>query len=221
MDLEDAGSKARFLIRDRDSKFTPAFDAVLADSGRKVITSGVRMPVVGPQDGGDVGGVLACSADVGGQAVAVGDGLGEVFEGCAEGGHGGGDGVDVVVGGVVRLGRSVAEHRGDVLVAGAGAVAAEEVLAKGVAQYFAGVAAGGVTDGEGVAAGQRVAVEQRADGAGQDEAAAGVSEHDQGRFAGAEAAMSAAAARSRAAMPCSPCGWWSGIPDSGAEVAVQ
>jgi transposase InsO family protein len=44
MDLEDAGSRARFLIRDRNSKFTQAFDAVLADAGLKGVTSGVRMP---------------------------------------------------------------------------------------------------------------------------------------------------------------------------------
>ncbi|GAB2744278.1 hypothetical protein GCM10027072_45240 [Streptomyces bullii] len=44
MDLEDAGSKARFLIRDRDSRFTQAFDAVLADAGLNVITTGIRMP---------------------------------------------------------------------------------------------------------------------------------------------------------------------------------
>jgi putative transposase len=44
MDLEDAGSKARFLIRDRDSKFTAAFDAVLADAGLEVVKSGIRVP---------------------------------------------------------------------------------------------------------------------------------------------------------------------------------
>jgi transposase InsO family protein len=44
MDLEDAGSKACFLIRDRDSKFTAAFDAVLADAGLGIVKSGVRMP---------------------------------------------------------------------------------------------------------------------------------------------------------------------------------
>lgn len=32
MDLQDAGNKARFLIRDRDSKFTAAFNAMLADA---------------------------------------------------------------------------------------------------------------------------------------------------------------------------------------------
>jgi transposase InsO family protein len=44
MDLEDAGSRARFLIRDRDSKFTSAFDALLADAGLHVVTTGIRVP---------------------------------------------------------------------------------------------------------------------------------------------------------------------------------
>ncbi|WP_326805992.1 integrase core domain-containing protein [Streptomyces sp. NBC_01788] len=34
----------RFLIRDRDSRFTQAFDAVLADAGLEVVISGIRMP---------------------------------------------------------------------------------------------------------------------------------------------------------------------------------
>ncbi|MFD4972424.1 integrase core domain-containing protein [Streptomyces sp. NPDC058424] len=44
MDLQDAGSRAKFLIRDRDSKFTTAFDALLADAGLKVVTSGIQIP---------------------------------------------------------------------------------------------------------------------------------------------------------------------------------
>jgi putative transposase len=44
MDLEDAGCRARFLIRDRDGKFPDLFDAVLADAGIEVVLSGVRMP---------------------------------------------------------------------------------------------------------------------------------------------------------------------------------
>jgi transposase len=47
MDLEDAGSPARFLIRDRDGKFPVLFDAVLADAGIRVVLSGVRIPRVG------------------------------------------------------------------------------------------------------------------------------------------------------------------------------
>jgi putative transposase len=44
MDLEDAGSRARFLIRDRDGKFLGPFDAILADAGIEVVLSGVHMP---------------------------------------------------------------------------------------------------------------------------------------------------------------------------------
>jgi putative transposase len=44
MDLEDAGCRARFLIRDRDGKFPVLFDDVLADAGIEVVLSGVRMP---------------------------------------------------------------------------------------------------------------------------------------------------------------------------------
>jgi transposase InsO family protein len=44
MDLEDAGSRAKFMIRDRDGKFPELFDAILADSGIQVVLSGVRMP---------------------------------------------------------------------------------------------------------------------------------------------------------------------------------
>ncbi|SMD27171.1 integrase core domain-containing protein [Kibdelosporangium aridum] len=45
MDLQDASATAvRYLIRDRDSKYTTAFDAVLADSGITAITTGIRVP---------------------------------------------------------------------------------------------------------------------------------------------------------------------------------
>jgi putative transposase len=44
MDLEDAGSRARFLIRDRDGKFPGLFDGVLKDAGIEVVLSGVQMP---------------------------------------------------------------------------------------------------------------------------------------------------------------------------------
>jgi putative transposase len=44
MDLQDAGSRARFLIRDRDGKYPALLDAVLADIGIQVVLSGVQMP---------------------------------------------------------------------------------------------------------------------------------------------------------------------------------
>ena len=44
MDLEEAGTRARFLIRDRDGKYPALFDAVLNDAGIQIVLSGVRMP---------------------------------------------------------------------------------------------------------------------------------------------------------------------------------
>ncbi len=45
MDLEDAGRRVRFLIRDRDVRFTPAFDAVFTSLDADVIKIPVRVPV--------------------------------------------------------------------------------------------------------------------------------------------------------------------------------
>jgi putative transposase len=44
MDLEDAGWRARYLIRDRDGKFPALFDVILADAGITVVRTGIRMP---------------------------------------------------------------------------------------------------------------------------------------------------------------------------------
>jgi hypothetical protein len=43
MDLEDAGCRARFLIRDRDGKFPQLFDVIPADAGIQVVLSGLQM----------------------------------------------------------------------------------------------------------------------------------------------------------------------------------
>jgi putative transposase len=44
MDLEHAGSRARFLIGDRDGKFPPLFNVILADAGIQVVLSGIQVP---------------------------------------------------------------------------------------------------------------------------------------------------------------------------------
>ncbi|MCS7480457.1 integrase [Umezawaea endophytica] len=47
-DLADAGSSARFLLRDRDGKFPALLNAVLADAGIQVVLTGVRLPRMNP-----------------------------------------------------------------------------------------------------------------------------------------------------------------------------
>ncbi|MGH7477931.1 MAG: integrase core domain-containing protein [Longimicrobiales bacterium] len=44
MRLDDDGEQARFLIRDRDSKFTHAFDEIFESEGIRVIRAPVRAP---------------------------------------------------------------------------------------------------------------------------------------------------------------------------------
>nr|WP_007510695.1 MULTISPECIES: hypothetical protein [Pseudofrankia] len=46
MDLQDAGSTARYLIRDRDRdrKYPALFDAILADAEITIVRSGIQSP---------------------------------------------------------------------------------------------------------------------------------------------------------------------------------
>lgn len=44
MDLQDADTTIRHLIRDRDSKFTRAFDTVFEAEGIEIVTTGIRVP---------------------------------------------------------------------------------------------------------------------------------------------------------------------------------
>jgi hypothetical protein len=44
MDLEDAGCRFRYLVRDRDRKYPALFDTVLADTGIATVLTGVQIP---------------------------------------------------------------------------------------------------------------------------------------------------------------------------------
>ncbi|GAA1010917.1 hypothetical protein Aple_066540 [Acrocarpospora pleiomorpha] len=44
MDLEDAGCRVRYLIRDRDGKFPALMDEILAEAGIQIVLTGIRMP---------------------------------------------------------------------------------------------------------------------------------------------------------------------------------
>src|SRR5690348_3657808 len=44
MDLEDAGCRVKYLVRDLDGKYPTLFDTILADAGIQVVLTGVRVP---------------------------------------------------------------------------------------------------------------------------------------------------------------------------------
>ena len=44
MDLEDAGTRVKFVLHDRDASFTQAFDAVFQAAGIRVIRPPSRRP---------------------------------------------------------------------------------------------------------------------------------------------------------------------------------
>jgi transposase InsO family protein len=44
MDLHDAATTMKYLIRDHDSRYTAAFDAALEDEGITIVKTGIRLP---------------------------------------------------------------------------------------------------------------------------------------------------------------------------------
>jgi putative transposase len=44
MDLQDAGATLKYLIRDRDSRYTAAVDTVFEDEGFAIMKTGIRVP---------------------------------------------------------------------------------------------------------------------------------------------------------------------------------
>jgi transposase len=65
MDLQEAGSPAQYLIRDRDGKYPALFDAILADSGITIVRSGVQMPRMKRSwDGGYAPAATNCSTEL-------------------------------------------------------------------------------------------------------------------------------------------------------------
>jgi putative transposase len=44
MNLQDTGTTVKYLIRDRDSKYARAFDAVFRSEGIGIVTTGIRIP---------------------------------------------------------------------------------------------------------------------------------------------------------------------------------
>jgi hypothetical protein len=48
MDLEDAGTRVKFVLHDRDASFTAAFDDVFRAAGVRIVRSAVQAPRMKP-----------------------------------------------------------------------------------------------------------------------------------------------------------------------------
>ena len=49
MDLEDTGTRVKFVLHDRDASFTAAFDAVFQAAGVRIVRSAVQAPRMKPR----------------------------------------------------------------------------------------------------------------------------------------------------------------------------
>jgi putative transposase len=48
MDLHDAAATVKYLIRDRDSRYTATFDARFQSEGSAIVKTGIRVPRTNP-----------------------------------------------------------------------------------------------------------------------------------------------------------------------------
>jgi putative transposase len=61
MDLEDAGTRVKFVLHDRDASFTAGFDAVFQAAGVRVIRSAPQAPRMNSiMDAGSAAAVASC-----------------------------------------------------------------------------------------------------------------------------------------------------------------
>lgn len=61
MDLEEAGCRARYLIRDRDGKIPALMDEILAEASIKTVLTGIRMPRMNSSTAASSGTNATCS----------------------------------------------------------------------------------------------------------------------------------------------------------------
>ena len=61
MDLEDTGTRVKFVLRDRDASFAAAFDAVFQAAGVRIVRSAVQAPrMILSWSGGSAAAAVSC-----------------------------------------------------------------------------------------------------------------------------------------------------------------